>query len=140
MSPMFRDFRSLPPSCHIFTIIGLWSNVTFWQIPLPQDDIIYGQLQCRIFLKSSSDFLKYKRTRNKYPKSLNFYYICTTYMWSIFYWKLFHAFFLNVNDVFAWFFIIMQCHYCNLTCNIMGLTRGPFTYRYFCCTHTKNIY
>ena len=29
----FWDFISLPPPCHPFYYVGLWSNVIFWQIP-----------------------------------------------------------------------------------------------------------
>ena len=32
ISPIFWDFWPLHPHCHP---VGLWSNVTFWRIPLP---------------------------------------------------------------------------------------------------------
>ena len=31
----FLRFWPLPPTCQLFFWIGLWSNVTFWQIPFP---------------------------------------------------------------------------------------------------------
>ena len=35
MLPIFLDFLPLPPPCRPFYQISLWSNVTFYQIPLP---------------------------------------------------------------------------------------------------------
>ena len=44
-SLIFWDFWPLPPPYHPFYYISLWSNVTFWQIPLPPRwvIVIYGR-------------------------------------------------------------------------------------------------